>query len=81
MKTWTTPPNPHEAVIIANADSYSAFVFGGRFNRNKQVCQTLDEARAAGARMAGEIGRPAMIYAICGDRSAFVENVPVPAGA
>jgi hypothetical protein len=78
-KDYATPPNPHEAEIIANAESYTAFVFGGRFNRSTQVCPTLEDARTAGALMSARIGRPAMIYAVWGARSALVETIRVPA--
>lgn len=72
---YATPPNPHEAAIIAGATSYAAHVFVGRNSKRTVPCPSKSEARRVAQRLANEHGKPTIIYAIKGGAQAFLENV------
>ena len=74
------PPKVHPADeaaarLIAGAERFEIALFRGQGSYAKAGAATLDEARAAAARLEAEVanGRPALIYALdAGGRSALV---------
>lgn len=81
------PPKVHPADeaaarLIAGAERFEIALFRGQGSYAKACAASLDEARAAAARLEAEVanGRPALIYALdAGGRSALVTPATVQA--
>ena len=68
----------YDAAQIARATHFVVTGFLGRGRYRRRPCLTLERARRFGRRMADQMGRPVMIYAIVPDTlgtSIHVENV------
>ncbi len=75
MPTKVHPADEAAARVIARARCFEIALFRGQGSYAKACAATLDEARAAAARLEAEVanGRPALIYALdAGGRSALV---------
>jgi hypothetical protein len=75
MPTKVHPADEAAARLIAGAERFEIALFRGQGSYAKARAATLDEARAAAARLEAEVanGRPALIYALdAGGRSALV---------
>jgi hypothetical protein len=75
MPTKVHPADEAAARLIAGAERFEIALFRGQGSYAKAGAATLDEARAAAARLEAEVanGRPALIYALdAGGRSALV---------
>lgn len=75
MPTKVHPADEAAARLIAGAERFEVALFCGQGSYARARAATLDEARAAAARLEAEVanGRPALIYALnAGGRSALV---------
>ena len=79
MTSATSIPNniqEYEARIVADAVSWTAFLFVSRDRRFKTEHQTRDEATASARKLAQTYNKPALIYAISSEgRSAPIETI------
>lgn len=81
MNAQPTTRKEWEEDMAETADTYNATVFLGRARyAHTDDCDTLEEARDAGAALAKEHGKPeAMLYAVKNGVGAHVDNVKAAA--